>query len=97
LNDETKKIQIELAKIERDAKAYLILSAGAAAFFGLLVINFLLMSINTTTPFQKNSILIGSSLSAIFGLGFVAFFVIKMRRKQEEIKGLKKRLMQVNP
>ena len=92
MNDENKQAQTELAKLERDAKAYLILSVGAAAFFGLLVINFLLLSINSTTLFQKNSFLIGSTLSAIFGLGFVAFFVIKMRRKLEELKRLKKRL-----
>jgi hypothetical protein len=89
--EENKESQLALANLQKDAKVYLILSVGAASFFGLLVVNFLILSIYTNSPFQKDSFLIGSTFSAVLGLGFTAFFVIKMRSKQEEIKELKKK------
>ena len=92
MNNEDKELQIELAKLQTDAKAYLILSVSAAAFFGLLVISFLILLINATAPFQKYSFLIGMTLSAILGFGFAGLFTIKKRDKRKEIKELKRNM-----
>jgi cell division protein FtsW (lipid II flippase) len=94
LNNENKESQIEIEKLKKDSKVFLILSVGAAAFFGLLVINFLVLSINPSMSLQKDSFLIGSAMSAIFGIFFAAFFVIKMRGKRKEIRELEKSYVQ---
>jgi phosphotransferase system glucose/maltose/N-acetylglucosamine-specific IIC component len=91
LNDEDKELQIELEKLQADVKVYQILSISAAAFFGLLVISFLILSINAASTFQKCSFLVGMILSAILGFGFAALFTIKKRDKRREIEELKSR------
>lgn len=95
MNNENKEVETELSKLKTDAKVYLILSVGAASFFSLLVINFLLLSINATTSFQNDNFVIGSTLSAILGLGFAVFFAIRMRGKRKEIKEFKKKCVQI--
>ncbi len=88
------ELRIELAKLQTDAKIYRILTVSAAAFFGLLVISFLILSMNATLSFQKNSIL-GLIVSVSLGFIFVGLFSLKMRSKQKEIEELKKRNVQI--
>ena len=94
MNNKDKELQIELAKLQTDVKVYRILTVSAAAFFGLLVTSFLILSISATSSFQKNSIL-GLIVSVILGLIFVGLFTIKMRGKQKEIEELKKKYAQI--
>ena len=90
MESKDKELQIQLVKLEADAKAYRFLSFSAAGFFGLLVISFLILSINANSSFRTNS-LFGLSVSVILGFGFTVFFVIKMRVKRKEIEELKRR------
>ena len=94
MNNEDKELQIELAKLQTDAKVYRILTVSAAAFFGLLVISFLILSINATSSFQKYSLL-GLAISVILGFSFAVLFYIKMRSKQKEIEEIKKKYAQI--
>ena len=94
MNNEDKELQIELAKLQADVKVYRILSVSAAVFFGLLVISFLILSINANSSFQKSSLL-GLTLSVILGFSFAGLFYIKMRGKRKEIEELKKKFVQI--
>jgi len=73
----------------------LILTVFAAVFFVGLVISFQQLWINVNTPFQKWSFLGGMVLSAVLGIGFAGLFAKKMREKQNEMKELKKKYVQV--
>ncbi len=95
MNNENKEIQDELAKLKKDAKVYLILTFTSAAFFGLLAINFLILSMNATSTFQRDNFLVGSTLCTTVALGFGAYFVFKMRDKQEKIKNFNKICVQI--
>jgi len=90
LNEKDRELQIQLAKLQADAKAYRILSVSSAAFFGLLVVSFLILSINANSSFRTNSLL-GLAISVILGFGFAGLFIVKMHGKHREIEELKKK------
>jgi uncharacterized protein YacL len=96
LNDEEKRLQVELTKLQADARAYRILSISAAAFFSLLVISFLILSLTETSSFRTNN-LIGLTISIILGFVFAGLFFTKMRGKRREIDELKTKQVQLKP
>jgi len=55
LNNENKQVQIELAKLQTEVKVYRILTISEAAFFGLLVISFLILSFNALHHFKRTN------------------------------------------
>jgi hypothetical protein len=91
LSGKNKEEPKEIAKLKKDSKAYLILSIGAAVFFGLLAINFVILSTGANTTFQLDIFLTGSTISVIIGVFFTVFFVLKIRGKREEITKLEEK------
>jgi uncharacterized membrane-anchored protein YhcB (DUF1043 family) len=94
LNDEEKKLQVELAKLQADVKAYRILTISSAAFFSLLLISFLILSVTETSSFRTNNLL-GLFVSIILGFVFAGLFFTKMRTKRMEIDELKSKQVQL--
>jgi hypothetical protein len=89
LNNDDKKLQIELAQLQTDVQIHLTVAVSFLAIWITLIVSFQQLFVQATEPFQQFGYVIGVVISALLGFISTSKLIDKMKNKRTEMEKLK--------